>query len=485
MLTHLLKSPFRGFFIDLRLWCPTKYIIVRGKYMFAGILGTWNLLANISQGVAVNDRSLACAVIINVCNRGGANAAVSIAISTSPTSPSGAEWIEWNTIVSPKSTLERQSILVPSGKYVVVRSNRADVNAVVYGVQNGDPITVAGITQNPGTAPSWVTSATQTVRSGEAISLQLETSNEENETVSYSLTSGTLPSGLSLSPGGLISGTVATAGYPSADVVSSVTITATDSQVLSTPQVFNITRKWNDGSSSLVAAPNAQSIKTMTGTTTNQAYWINTGSGAVSTYCLMSVGGGYMLAGKIPSTTAIGSDWAYDGQNWFKTSTVNESAIANATAGSAVGRSYYEYRLATGFAMALGSVTNVLTFTKTGVTPREALAGATSTNLEGQLTRANFMTWIATAGTAASNWDNQPNSNRIRLNTLNDITNVGMRFGITMNNEADDLTNDSAIGFGTFSNGQRGSGTRNIDAGGHRWTPAPEQFPYQGYIFVA
>jgi hypothetical protein len=200
----------------------------------------------------------------------------------------------------------------------------------------------------------------------------------------------------------------------------------------------------------------------------------------------MSVGVGYMLAAKIASSTSALDPWSFYGANWQSTTTVNEAAIANISAGSAVGRAYYEYTLRVGFAMALGTATNVITFNRSAVTPRTAFVGPTPTNLETQLTRSNFMTWIAAAGTPASNWDNQPNSNRIRMNSLNQMANVGMRFGITMNNEIDDNSNDSAIGFGTYTNNDfLAGGVRNIPAGGHRWTPSPEQFAYQGFIFVA
>ena len=71
--------------------------------------------------------------------------------------------------------------------------------------------------------------------------------------------------------------------------------------------IFSNTRRWNDASTALIAAPNAHAIKAMTGTTTNAAYWIDTGSGAVQTFCLMSTPIGYMLAAKIADIWAIAS----------------------------------------------------------------------------------------------------------------------------------------------------------------------------------
>ncbi len=298
--------------------------------MFAGILGTWDLISNVPQAIAVNDRSLACAVIINVCNRGGANALISIAISSNSTSPTDAEWIEWNTLLTPKNTLERQGIMVPAGKYVIVRSNQSSVNSVVYGVQNGDPITVAGITQNIGVPPAWVTSAAlPTIYAGDpTTAIQLSASDVEGQPITYTLTSGSL-SGMTLSTDGLISGTPSVTGYYSGipdDTSVTATITATDSTNLSTARVFNITRRWRDGTSSGQAAVNAESIKAMTGTSTNGQYWIQPlgAPSAQQVFCIMdnSIGdsGGWMSAFNILSTTNSGipggaADW-YNTQFW-------------------------------------------------------------------------------------------------------------------------------------------------------------------------
>jgi hypothetical protein len=51
-----------------------------------------------------------------------------------------------------------------------------------------------------------------------------------------------------------------------------------------------------------------------------------------------------------------------------------------------------------------------------------------------------------------------------------------------MNNENECNSNDSSIGFGTFTNNQP-TGPRAIPAGGHRWNP-DAQYPAVGYIFV-
>jgi hypothetical protein len=274
--------------------------------MFAGILGTWELLKNISQAVYINDRDRASAVTINVCNKTGTDGTVSIAVSSSATSVTSAEWIVFNADLLARQTFEKMGVLVPSGKYVVVKTSLDNCNAVVYGAVTGESITVAGITQNPGTAPTWVTSTTLPIfRAGDnTVTVQLEATDAESEPLSYSITSGSLPSALSLSSSGLITGTPDVAGYFSGipDDTSTVTISATDSRTNSTARTFTVIKRWADGSSQSLAAASAQNIydlsATFQGSSASGWYWIR---GATSDtaqarrmYCSMN-GAGYMM----------------------------------------------------------------------------------------------------------------------------------------------------------------------------------------------
>jgi hypothetical protein len=79
--------------------------------------------------------------------------------------------------------------------------------------------------------PVWVTDSTIRVGSG-AQNIQLQAT--DSNTLTYSLTSGSLPSGLSLSSTGLITGTASSSG------ISTVTIRATDSVGNFTNKVFTI-----------------------------------------------------------------------------------------------------------------------------------------------------------------------------------------------------------------------------------------------------
>jgi hypothetical protein len=226
-------------------------------------------------------------------------------------------------------------------------------------------------------------------------------------------------------------------------------------------------------------ATSASAILAVDPSAPDGVYWLDHGSGAYQAYCYMSAGG-YILVGKIPSTTAVNTSWAYGGSNWSSTSSVNESTCTNISTGDGLNRGWYQYTTTTGFLMGLGSHTNTLNVPRTSVTARNAFTGF-QFNVD-SITRQQFMTWFQTGtGQSPANFDNQPNCNRVGFNRT-DSSASAMRFGITMNNEADCNTNDSAIGFGTFTNNDT-TGIRNIPAGGHRWNP-DQKFPAQGYIFV-
>ena len=52
-----------------------------------------------------------------------------------------------------------------------------------------------------------------------------------------------------------------------------------------------------------------------------------------------------------------------------------------------------------------------------------------------------------------------------------------------MHNENECNSNDSAIGFGCYTNNNSSSGTRNCAAGGFRWN-GTVRYPYNGWIWV-
>ena len=130
--------------------------------------------------------------------------------------------------------------------------------------------------------------------------IRLSATMPNNDTVTYAVTGGALPTGMTLNPStGVISGTPSTVGYNVSGVTSNVTITATSSVTNnSTPRTFSIIRRWRDGTSSAYAGTSAQDIKTITGTVTDGDYWIQpTGCPRpFLSHCLMGIeSGGWQL----------------------------------------------------------------------------------------------------------------------------------------------------------------------------------------------
>lgn len=116
-------------------------------------------------------------------------------------------------------------------------------------------------------------------------------------TVTFALASGALPTGMSLSSSGVISGDPSDV---SSQTTSNFTVNAVDNAGNTTARAFNIiVNPAADGSSAARAAISASAIKTLTGTNSNGVYWIKPptgGSGAAfQVYCVMDrYGGGWM-----------------------------------------------------------------------------------------------------------------------------------------------------------------------------------------------
>ena len=106
-------------------------------------------------------------------------------------------------------------------------------------------------------APNWSTSAGSlgTVFEDEAITtITVAATDPENGTISYSVTSGALPTGLSLgSANGQITGTPnVNDAYSASGTTHNFTITASDGTGNTTPRAFSILKRYRDGT---VAAP--------------------------------------------------------------------------------------------------------------------------------------------------------------------------------------------------------------------------------------
>jgi hypothetical protein len=168
------------------------------------------------------------------------------------------------------------------------------------------------------------------------IATVIATDPDTNSNITYSVTSGSLPTGTSLNTNtGQITGDptdVAT------QTTSNFTISATDNAGNTSSRAFNIiVNPTLDGSTELKANTSAAALISL-GITTNGVYWIKpTGqSTARQVYCDLS-GGGWMLAAKINSSD---SSWYWNNAYWTNTTTFSESNCNSLTTGQS-GKHYF------------------------------------------------------------------------------------------------------------------------------------------------
>ena len=177
----------------------------------------------------------------------------------------------------------------------------------------------------------------QTYIEDEAITqVNFVATDPEGQTPTYSITSGALPTGLTLSSAGALTGTPnVNDSYNSSGVQYNFTITANDTTGNTTDRAFSITRKWRDGSASGQAAISCQAIMDLTSTTTSGTYWIyaDTSVAAAQHYCDMSThsGIGWTLVGTRANNTNLAQNGQTDNTSSYGTdlSTMGQSIGGN------------------------------------------------------------------------------------------------------------------------------------------------------------
>lgn len=261
-----------------------------------GLLGSYDLRKEVIQSVYVCDVLKGTVVSLNLCNRNNVPAMIYVAVTDSLNTVLPSEWIEYGTEIGAKGVLERSSIVLGAGQYLTVKSNLDNVTATCWGVTTGSTTPVTPITIND--TPTWETNSTLlTVYAGETNTVNLALSTPTN--VNFSVTSGTVPSGMTLdATTGVLSGNPDTGSYNPSGSTITFDVTGTVG-LTNTVNTFNITKRWKDGSTRELANTSAQAIKTITGTTTDGTYWIRPPGSpdAFQVHCYMSLeSGGWMLA---------------------------------------------------------------------------------------------------------------------------------------------------------------------------------------------
>lgn len=107
--------------------------------MATGRLGTSNITSTSATAVyGPVPASTFSVVTVNIVNRNASTAAlIRIAVSTSSSSPSADEWIEYDSQLVANGVLERTGIVMDTGKYIIVQTTTSTptLSAVVMGIE--------------------------------------------------------------------------------------------------------------------------------------------------------------------------------------------------------------------------------------------------------------------------------------------------------------------------------------------------------------
>jgi hypothetical protein len=102
--------------------------------MATGRLGIADLTATVNTTVYTCPSDKFTVASISVCNRGTQPTTIRLAVASLST-PTNAEYIEFDTELLPKNVLERTGIMLSADQKLVIRSTSSTVSAVAFGIE--------------------------------------------------------------------------------------------------------------------------------------------------------------------------------------------------------------------------------------------------------------------------------------------------------------------------------------------------------------
>jgi hypothetical protein len=174
------------------------------------------------------------------------------------------------------------------------------------------------------------------------------TDPETGGSISYSVTSGSLPTGLSLGTGnGEITGTPNVSDTPvGAGVTHNFSVTATGADSDTTVRAFSILRKWPDGSTSALAADNPDDLADLS-ITTNGFYWLKIGDSkdqntTARQYAVcFDYGAPFVMTNHIPKNTNVEDADFFNGNQSLASGNYGSGSYPSSGGSGSLGDSYY------------------------------------------------------------------------------------------------------------------------------------------------
>lgn len=113
--------------------------------MATGRFDAYDLAVNTPQSLAQGTTDGNTVASVSLVNRGNFNCKVSIAITGTANTINDLEYIDKDVELLPAMVLERTAIVIKKDQYITVNSDSANVSAVAWGVESGDPVSVSAI----------------------------------------------------------------------------------------------------------------------------------------------------------------------------------------------------------------------------------------------------------------------------------------------------------------------------------------------------